>query len=151
MAEKTKKKPTESKPAATARRSGASPRSTRPAAESPAPSPAKEKEPKVQGPTVDLLNPEKKVKKATGRTAIKPFIKPLGAKAPPTPPPPAPEPEPEPVAAPAPAEPVVTNLIEPEPEKPVVSEDASGKKVLQVKPPVSVKVLADLQIGRAHV
>ncbi len=143
MAEKTKKKTTESKPTATARRSGASSRSTRPAAESPAPSPAKEKEPKVQGPTVDLLNPEKKVKKATTRAGIKPFIKPLGAKTPPTPPP---APEPEPVVEAAPVAPVVTNLIEPEPEpeKPVVSEDASGKKVLQVKPPVSVKLLAEL-------
>ncbi|MFZ9964344.1 MAG: translation initiation factor IF-2 N-terminal domain-containing protein, partial [Terrimicrobiaceae bacterium] len=145
MAEKTKKKPTESKPTATARRSGASSRSTRPAAESPAPSPAKEKEPKVQGPTVDLLNPEKKVKKATTRAGIKPFIKPAGSKTPPTPPP-APEPEHEPVAEAASASPVVTNLIEsePEPQTPVISEDASGKKILQVKPPVSVKLLAEL-------
>ena len=132
MAEKTKKKTTESKPTATARRSGASTRSTRPAAESPAPTPAKEKEPKVQGPTVDLLNPEKKVKKVSTRAGIKPFIKPLGSKTPPTPPPPAPEPEP------------VVSIEPQEPEVPTVTEDASGKKILQVKPPVSVKVLAEL-------
>jgi translation initiation factor IF-2 len=138
MAEKTKKKPTESKPTATARRSGASTRSTRPAAESPAPTPAKEKEPKVQGPTVDLLNPEKKVKKVSTRAGIKPF----GSKTTPTPPPPAPEPEPVVESAPEP-EPVAA--IEPqEPETPTVTEDASGKKILQVKPPVSVKVLAEL-------
>ena len=138
MAEKTKKKPTESKPTATTRRSGASTRSTRPAAESPAPTPAKEKELKVQGPTVDLLNPEKKVKKVSPRAGIKPF----GSKTQPTPPPPAPEPEPIVESAPEP-EPVAAFESQ-VPEIPTVTEDASGKKILQVKPPVSVKVLADL-------
>jgi translation initiation factor IF-2 len=141
MAEKTKKKTTEGKPASTARRPSASTRPPRTAAETPEPSPAKPKEPKVQGPTVDLLNPEKKVKKTTTKPGLSPFIKPIGsaAKTPAAPPAPAPEPAPE--AAEAPAEPAPPELeSDSEPE---ATEDSSGRKILQVKPPVSVRALAD--------
>lgn len=52
--------------------------------------------------------------------------------------------KPEQVVEPAHSAQVVTNLIGQEPEKAVVSEDASGKKILHVKPPVNVKLLAEL-------
>ena len=140
MAEKPKKKSTDGKPASTARRPAASTRSAKPAADKPEPSPAKPKEPKVQGPTVDLLNPEKKVKKTTTKPGLAPFVKPLGAPAPK----PAPAPEPAPEAAPEPPAPVEEPAPESVEETP--AEDLSGKKVLQIKPPVTVKVLAE-QLG----
>ena len=138
MAEKTKKKTTEEKPAATKRPAGSS-RSTRTprSAETPAPSATPAPEPKVQGPTVDLLEPVKKVKKTSDKPGLKPFIKPLVA--PPvsqTPPPPEPAPIPESV----PAEEIPANE-ESEPE--VSSADLSGKKVLNIKPPIAVKALAE--------
>jgi translation initiation factor IF-2 len=145
MAEKPKKKSTDGKPASTARRQGTSARSARPAAETPEPSPAKPKEPKVQGPTVDLLNPEKKVKKTTTKPGLTPFVKPIGAAAKKT----APAPEPAPEAAPEPppaAEEPAPAPAEPVEETPAAEEDTSGKKVLQIKPPVTVKVLAE-QLG----
>ncbi|MFM8763342.1 MAG: translation initiation factor IF-2, partial [Spartobacteria bacterium] len=137
MAEKTKKTSTEEKPTATKRAAGSSrsTRTSRSAAENPAPSATPAPEPKVQGPTVDLLEPVKKVKKTSDKVGIKPFIKPLVA--PPvsqTPPPPAPEPEPAPeVVEPA--------AVEAAPEEP--APEVSGKKVLNIKPPVAVKVLAE--------
>jgi translation initiation factor IF-2 len=143
MAEKPKKKTTDGKPASTARRQSASTRSTRPAAETPEPSPAKPKEPKVQGPTVDLLNPEKKVKKTSTKPGLTPFIKPVGTQA--KKPAPAPEPSLEPAPEPpAPADAPAPATAEPIEEPPAAAdEETSGKKVLQIKPPVTVKVLAE--------
>ena len=103
MAEKIKKKPTGEKPA-TSRRTSPTTRSSRPLAE--APTPAAETvpfEPKVQAPTVDLLAPVKKVRKASGAASLQHFIRPLTDKAPPKP---RPVPKPEPVAeTPAPEAP----------------------------------------------
>lgn len=136
MAEKLKKQTTGEKPTA-ARRSGNSSRSTRPAAEAtPTPAEKAPAEPKVQGPTVDLLAPVKKVKKATtGLTPLSSFIRPLTAK--PEPAAPKPEPEPQsPVAEPA----VVVNESVPEPAP---EPETQGKKVLHLKPPFIVKSLAE--------
>jgi translation initiation factor IF-2 len=139
MAEKIKKKTTEEKPAATKRPAGSSrsTRTPRSAAEPSAPSATPPPEPKVQGPTVDLLEPVKKVKKTSDKPGLKPFIKPLVA-------PPVsqtlPQPEPEPVPESAPAEEMPASE-ESEPE--ISSEESSGKKVLNIKPPVAVKVLAE--------
>ena len=138
MAEKLKTKP-ESKPAAP-KRPAASARAKRPAAEA-QPSPAKPA-PKPPGPTLDLLEPAKKPKKSdpAKAAALKPFIKPLGEPAKPAPaaaPVPAPEPP-----APAPAAEVAP---EPEPEaseaQPTI--DASGRKIIQLKPPIVVRALAE--------
>ncbi len=133
MAEKLQKKSTDKKPATT-RRAGS--RSTRPAADSAESSPAKEPaKPKIQGPTVDLLEPTKKVKKtSTSGTPLKSLIRPLGAPKPPTPEPvvaAAPEPEPEPEPAPA------LEVVEEPPA------DTDGKKVVSLKPPIIVKTLAE--------
>ena len=136
MAEKLKKQTTGEKPTA-ARRSGNSSRSTRPAPEStPAPAEKAPAEPKVQGPTVDLLAPVKKVRKATtGLTPLNSFIRPLTAK--PEPAAPTPEPEPQnPVVEPATV--VDESAPDPEPEP-----ETHGKKVLHLKPPFIVKTLAE--------
>lgn len=137
MAEKTKKKTIEEKPTATRRPVGTSrpTRNLRPTAESPAPPVTPPPEPKVQAPTVDLLEPVKKVRKTSDRPGIQPFIKPLvtpPASKTPLPPPP------EPVLEPAPQE-----------ETPeAMGQDAevhenSGKKVINIKPPIAVRVLAE--------
>jgi translation initiation factor IF-2 len=136
MAEKLKKQITGEKPTAV-RRSGNSSRSTRPAAEAtPAPAEKAPAEPKVQAPTVDLLAPVKKVRKATtGLTPLNPFIRPLTAK--PEPAAPTPEPEPQiPVAEPAAVD--IETAPDPEPEP-----ETHGKKVLHLKPPFIVKTLAE--------
>ncbi len=135
MAEKIKKKTTGEKPA-TSRRTSATPRSARPSAEPAAtPAEAAPAEPKVQAPTVDLLAPVKKVRKASGAAALQHFIRPLTDKAPPKP---RPVPKPEPVAeTPAPEAPA-KEVIEPA----APSQD-SGKKVLHLKPPIIVKHLAE--------
>jgi translation initiation factor IF-2 len=142
MAEKLKKKPSEGKTTTTKKSVGSS-RAIRPAAEA-APSPAKEAEPKVQGPTVDLLEPVKKVKKTTSsRPPLKPFIKSL-----------IPEPAPvaaAPVAESAPAAEPEAALVQeepveaaaPEPQEEGVKSDSSGKKILHLKPPIVVKTLAE--------
>ncbi len=134
MAEKPKKKSTETKPSG-ARRTTA--RSSKPAPEASA-SPAKPPEPKIQGPTVDLLAPVAKVKKAPSeRTALKPFIKPL-VSAPPAVNPPAVE---EPVPALEP-EKAVSEEPAPVPEEiPAPVED--NRKVISLKPPVVVRQLAE--------
>jgi len=137
MAEKTKKKTIEEKPTATRRPVGTSrpTRNLRPTAESPAPPATPPPEPKVQAPTVDLLEPVKKVRKTSDRPGIQPFIKPLVA--PPASKTPLPPP-PEPVLEPAPQE-----------ETPeAMGQDAevhenSGKKVINIKPPIAVRVLAE--------
>jgi len=137
MAEKTKKKTIEEKPTATRRPVGTSrpTRNLRPTAESPAPPVTPPPEPKVQAPTVDLLEPVKKVRKTSDRPGIQPFIKPLVA--PPASKTPLPPP-PEPVLEPAPQE-----------ETPeAMGQDAevhenSGKKVINIKPPIAVRVLAE--------
>ncbi len=139
MAEKTTKKITEDK-TATKRRPISSSRTARTspsAAEPPASSATPPPEPKVQGPTVDLLEPVKKIKKATSeRPGLKPFIKPLTAKpSSHTPPPPQPVPELVPELS---QEDVSANSD----SEPPASAD-SGKKVLNIKPPIVVKVLAD--------
>jgi len=138
MAEKTKKKTTEEKPAATKRPTGSS-RSTRSlsSAETPAPSATPAPEPKVQGPTVDLLEPVKKVKKISDKPGLKPFIKPLVA--PPVSQSPTP-PAPEPVTENAPQEEAPVDEA-PQPE--TSSAEMSGKKVLNIKPPIAVKALAE--------
>lgn len=135
MAEKIQKKSTDKKPAAS-RRAGPGSRSTRPATDSAAPTPAKEPaKPKVQGPTVDLLEPVKKVKKVSPPgTPIKALMRPLGSPKPETPPPVevvAPEPVEEPEATPAPE-------VE---EVPAI--DLDGKQVISLKPPIIVKTLAE--------
>jgi len=135
MAEKIKKKPTGEKPA-TSRRTSPTTRSLRPLAEAPAPAAETVPvEPKVQAPTVDLLAPVKKVRKASGAASLQHFIRPLTDKAPPTP---RPLPKPQPIAevpAPeAPTEEIQETLDEPE---------DSGKKVLHLKPPIIVKNLAE--------
>jgi translation initiation factor IF-2 len=143
MAEKLKKKSTEDKPSAT-RRTGTSSRTSRAAAEAPATTPAKAPEPKIQGPTVDLLEPVKKVKKAVSdRHTIKPFIKPLGAPAA-KPAPPEPEPAPEPVPEP---EAVVEEAPEVIPVEAPLEEgqrtDEAGRKIIHLKPPIVVRTLAE--------
>jgi translation initiation factor IF-2 len=139
MAEKTTKKITEDKTATKRRPTGSSrPARTSPsAAEPPASSATPPPEPKVQGPTVDLLEPVKKIKKATSeRPGLKPFIKPLTAKlASQTPPPPQPVPELVPELS-------QEDVSADSPSEPPASAD-SGKKVLNIKPPIAVKVLAD--------
>ena len=139
MAEKTKKNTTEEKPAATKRPVGSSrsTRTPRSAAETPEPSATPVPEPKVQGPTVDLLEPVKKVKKTSDKAGLKPFIKPLVAP-PVSQSPPPPEPETVPESAPAEETPA-TEVSEPE----ISSEQSSGKKVLNIKPPIAVKTLAE--------
>ena len=135
MAEKIKKKPTGEKPA-TSRRTSATTRSARPLAEAPAAAAETAPvEPKVQAPTVDLLAPVKKVRKASGAASLQHFIRPLTDKAPPKP---RPVPKPEPVAeSPAPEAPVEEVVeIATEPQD-------SGKKVLHLKPPIIVKNLAE--------
>jgi translation initiation factor IF-2 len=136
MADKLKSKPTEKKPAA-AKRPAASARAKRPADAAPATEAAKPA-PKPPGPTLDLLEPAKKVKKSDPSKAagLKPFIKPLGQPAAP-PPPPAP-PVAEKVEAPEPAP-----APEPEAAPEAPSVDASGRKVIQIKPPIVVRALAD--------
>jgi translation initiation factor IF-2 len=139
MAEKTKKKTTEEKAAATRRPAGSSrsTRTPRSAAETPEPSATPAPEPKVQGPTVDLLEPVKKVKKTSDKVGLKPFIKPLVApQVSQTPPPP----EPEPVSESAPEEETPAGEVS-EPE--ISSEELSGKKILNIKPPIAVKTLAE--------
>jgi len=139
MAEKTTKKITEDKTATKRRPTGSSrPARTSPsAAEPPASSATPPPEPKVQGPTVDLLEPVKKIKKATSeRPGLKPFIKPLTAKpASQTPPPPQPIPE------------LVPELsqedVSPDSDSEPPASADSGKKILNIKPPIAVKVLAD--------
>jgi translation initiation factor IF-2 len=139
MAEKTTKKITEDKTATKRRPTGSSrPARTSPsAAEPPASSATPPPEPKVQGPTVDLLEPVKKIKKATSeRPGLKPFIKPLTANpASQTPPPPQPVPE------------LVPELsqedVSPDSDSEPPASTDSGKKVLNIKPPIAVKVLAD--------
>ncbi len=135
MAEKLQKKSSDNKPAAT-RRTGAGSRSTRPPADSQASSPAKEPvQPKVQGPTVDLLEPVKKVRKAsTPGTPLRSLISPLGA-----PKPKAPPVAPEPPPVDLPEEPIA---VAPEPEPEPLAED-DGKKVINLKPPIIVKALAE--------
>ncbi len=137
MAEKTKKKTTEEKPTATRRPVGTSrsTRNLRPTAESPAPPATPPPEPKVQAPTVDLLEPVKKVRKTSDRPGLQPFIKPLVA--PPASKTPLPLP-PEPVLEPAPQE-ETPEAIEQDAE---VHEN-SGKKVINIKPPIAVRVLAE--------
>jgi translation initiation factor IF-2 len=139
MAEKTTKKITEDKTATRRRPTGSSrPARTSPSAAEPPASPATPPpEPKVQGPTVDLLEPVKKIKKATSeRPGLKPFIKPLTAK-PAYQTPPTPQPVPE--LVPELSQEDVSANSESEPSD---SAD-SGKKVLNIKPPIAVKVLAD--------
>ncbi len=138
MAEKTKKKTTEEKPAATRRPVGTSrsARTSRSTAESPAPSAAPAPEPKVQGPTVDLLEPVKKVRKTSDRPGIQPFIKPLVAPPAAKTPPPPPEPEPVPETTSQEEAPAVVELETEVPEE-------SGRKVINIKPPVAVKALAE--------
>jgi translation initiation factor IF-2 len=135
MAEKTKKKPTEDKPLA-AKRAGVSSRASRSVAEAPTPAPAAP-EPKIQGPTVDLLEPVKKVKKpAAERHTLKPFIKPFAPASPPVEASPqvAPEPTPEPAS----------ETIADDPSGDALPEDSdSGKKVIHIKPPIVVRVLAE--------
>jgi len=139
MAEKTTKKITEDKTATKRRPTGSSrPARTSPsAAEPPASSATPPPEPKVQGPTVDLLEPVKKIKKATSeRPGLKPFIKPLMANpASQTPPPPQPVPE------------LVPELsqedVSPDSDSEPPASADSGKKILNIKPPIAVKVLAD--------
>ncbi len=135
MAEKIKKKPTGEKPA-TSRRTSVTTRSARPLAEAPADAAETAPvEPKVQAPTVDLLAPVKKVRKASGAASLQHFIRPLTDKAPPKP---RPVPKPEPVAeTPAPEAPAEEVI-----ETPSESAD-SGKKVLHLKPPIIVKNLAE--------
>ena len=132
MAEKLQKKSTDKKPA-TSRRTGAGSRSKRPASDSATPTTAKEPaKPKVQGPTVDLLEPVKKVKKTvTSGTPLRP----LGAPKPATPPA---APEPEPVAPSSVDDPSPTEEAEEEP-----SVDLDGKNVISLKPPIIVKTLAE--------
>ena len=135
MAEKIKKKPSGEKPA-TSRRTSATTRSARPLAEAPAAAAETAPvEPKVQAPTVDLLAPVKKVRKASCAASLQHFIRPLTDKAPPKP---RPLPKPEPVAETPATEAPVEEVIEPDTE----SQD-SGKKVLHLKPPIIVKNLAE--------
>ena len=135
MAEKIKKKPSGEKPA-TSRRTSATTRSARPLAEAPAAAAETAPvEPKVQAPTVDLLAPVKKVRKASGAASLQHFIRPLTDKAPPRA---RPLPKPEPVAETPATEAPVEEVIEPDTE----SQD-SGKKVLHLKPPIIVKNLAE--------
>ena len=132
MAEKLQKKSTDKKPA-TSRRTGAGSRSKRPATDSATPTTAKEPaKPKVQGPTVDLLEPVKKVKKTvTSGTPLRP----LGAPKPATPPA---APEPEPVDPSSVDDPSPTEEAEEE-----SSVDLDGKNVISLKPPIIVKTLAE--------
>ncbi len=139
MAEKTTKKITEDKTATRRRPTGSSrPARTSPSAAEPPASPATPPpEPKVQGPTVDLLEPVKKIKKATSeRPGLKPFIKPLTAKpVSQTPPPPQPVPELVPELSP--------EVVSPDGDSEPLDSADSGKKVLNIKPPIAVKVLAE--------
>jgi translation initiation factor IF-2 len=137
MAEKTKKKTIEEKPTATRRPVGTSrsTRNLRPTAESPAPPATPSPEPKVQAPTVDLLEPVKKVRKTSDRPGIQPFIKPLVA--PPASKTPLPPP-PEPVLEPAPQEETPEAM-----EQDAEVHENSGKKVINIKPPIAVRVLAE--------
>ena len=127
MAEK--KKPSKDKAAKPRRTSSVVHKAPAPGAEIPD-APAAAPEPKPTMATVDLLEPQKKVKRPAGsrKTMIRPFLQPLGT--PVLPPEPAAPPSIEP--APAPQE-----------------FDASGepqKKVLHIKPPIIVKDLAE-QMG----
>jgi translation initiation factor IF-2 len=130
MADKSPKTSKETK--TTARRRG---QSTAPAKTDTA-KPAKTAKP--PGPTVDLLEPVKEVRKKTGLSPIKPLI---GSAKPPKPPkPPTPPPAPEPVETPAPAA-ESAEPAEPDQAEPTTTED--GRRIVHLKPPITVRDLAD--------
>ena len=84
---------------------------------------------------MDLLEPVKKVRKTSDRLGIQPFIKPLVA--PPASKTPLPPP-PEPVLEPAPQEETPEAM-----EQDAEVHENSGKKVINIKPPIAVRVLAE--------
>jgi translation initiation factor IF-2 len=136
MAEK--KNPTEDKAAKPRRTSSAARKLTPLAGPPPAPTPAPPPPaPEPKPVAVDLLEPQKKVRRPDGprKASINPFVQPLGTPVlPPTPKEAAePAPLPPPAAAAAPA---------PDAAEPAVAE----KKVLHIKPPIIVKDLAE-QLG----
>ncbi len=138
MAEK--KKTTEDKAAKPRRASSVARKLTPLAGPVPEPPPAPEPvppEPKPLVVTVDLLEPQKKVRKPEGqrKTSLRPLMQPLGTPVLP----------PVPKAAPEPP----TKLPHPEPSEPVPGAEESAepeKKVLHLKPPIIVKELAE-QLG----
>ena len=84
---------------------------------------------------MDLLEPVKKVRKTSDRLGIQPFSKPLVA--PPASKTPLPPP-PEPVLEPAPQEETPEAM-----EQDAEVHENSGKKVINIKPPIAVRVLAE--------
>ncbi len=132
MAEKFTKKTNEDKPAKPKRGSSVTHKSP-PVAEAAPEVPAAPIEAKPAMETVDLLEPQKKVKRAEThrKTMIRPFLQPLGTPVLP----------PAPVALQAPAEAAAEPVSE-EPE----SSSAPAKKILHLKPPIIVRELAE-QLG----